>query len=143
MGEVIAIFRKGKKYSPMIPLEAAEMIAGRGVRGGRSGRPGGKRQVLVMPVEVLESFGLAPGDVRENLTTRGLDVMALRPGDRLAIGGVLLEATVECEPCQFIESIRPGLQAAMAGQRGMLFRVLEGGAIRVGDAIRVVEAVRS
>jgi MOSC domain-containing protein YiiM len=129
MGQVIAIFKKGKKGAPMIPLETAEVIAGRGIRGSRGGRPNGKRQVLIMPAELLDTFGLSPGAVRENITTRGVDVMALRPGDGLHIGEVVLEAMGDCKPCEFIEGIRPGLQAEMLGHRGMLFRVVEGGEI--------------
>jgi MOSC domain-containing protein YiiM len=139
MSQIVAIQRKSKKNAPMIPLEDAILVAGIGVKGGRNGRPGGKRQVLIVPIEVLEAFSLNVGDLREQITTRGFDAMALRVKDRIRIGDAILEATGECEPCEQIEAIRPGLQAALAHQRGMLFRVIEGGTIRVGDEISVVE----
>jgi MOSC domain-containing protein YiiM len=141
VAEIIAIQVKGPKGTPMRPREEAEAIVGRGLRGNRGGRPGGKRQVLVMAVELIEKFDLEVGQVREQITTRGLDVMGLRKGDRLHIGDVILEATVECEPCEQIEAIRSGLQEAMEHQRGMLFRVIEGGMVHVGDRVEVVEKV--
>lgn len=139
MAEIIALQVKGPKGTLLRPRDESEVIVGRGLRGNRGGRPGGKRQVLVMPIELIEKFDLSIGQVKEQITTRGLDAMALRTGDRLHIGDVVLEATGECEPCEQIEAIRPGLRAAMDHQRGMLFRVLEGGIIRVGDTIEVVE----
>jgi MOSC domain-containing protein YiiM len=138
MGKIIAIQVKGPKGTPMRPREEAEVVVGRGLRGNRGGRPGGKRQVLVMPVELIEKFDLEVGQVREQITTRGLDAMALRIGDRLHIGDVILEATGECEPCEQIEAMRPGLRDAMEHQRGMLFRVIEGGMVRVGDTVEVM-----
>jgi len=139
MGEIVAIQLKGKKRGPMKPLTEAEAVPGIGLRSGRNGRPGGKRQVLVIPIELLEAFDLEPGQVREQITTRAIDVMSLTKGDRLHIGSVILEATGECTPCEMLEDIRPGLKDAMNGQRGMLFRVLAGGYIRVGDIIELAE----
>lgn len=143
MAQIIAIQRKGKKHTPMIPLEEALLVAGVGVKGSRNGRPNGKRQVLMMPVEILEAYDLEIGQLREQITTRGFDAMALRPNDRIRIGDAILEATGECEPCQMVEDIRPGLQAALDHKRGMLFRVIEGGAINIGDEIVMVAEAQS
>jgi len=54
------------------------------------------------------------------------------------VGRALLEVTLDCAPCEFIEGKRPGLRAVMEGKRGTLFKVIEGGTINVGDAINVV-----
>lgn len=144
MGEIIAIQRKGKKRAPMIPMESATLVAGIGVKGGRNGRPGGKRQVLMMPVEIIEAYNLEIGQLREQITTRGFDVMALQKKDRVRIGDVILEATGECEPCEMVDDIRPGLRAELDHKRGMLFRIIEGGEIKIGDAVEVMvgEGVR-
>ena len=138
MGEVIALHVGKGSRIPMKPVDAAEIVTDYGVDGDRKAKAGSKRQVLVMPAEVLDSLELTPGTVRENITTRGFDVMGLPRGARVRIGGALLEATVECAPCGLMDDIRPGLQAELRGQRGMLFRVLEGGAVQVGDAIEQV-----
>jgi len=81
--------------------------------------------------------------VKENITTRGLDVRALRPGRRLRIGQALVEITVPCEPCRRMEEIRAGLEKEIRGRRGMLCRVVEGGRIRVGDRIEPLEYERT
>jgi len=138
MPHVIALFKKGKKNTPMIPLDSAALIAGRGVSGSRGGRPNGKRQVLVMPVEILDEFGLEPGILREQITTRGIDVMALDRGDQLAIGDALLEATGCCKPCEYVDGLRSGLREEMEDCRGMLFRVLKDGDIQRGDVVAAV-----
>jgi len=120
---------------PMYPAEEIEAVANRGLSGCAHAQPGGLRQVLLMDLETLKALQLAPGDVKENITTRGFDVRSLRPGQHLRIGQALLEVTVPCEPCKRMEEIRAGLEKELRGRRGMLCRVLEGGRIRTGDPI--------
>ena len=86
-------------------------------------------------------FELAPGIVRENVTTEGLDVNGLAIGQRLQIGGVELQVSAVCDPCEQIEALRPGLQAAMQGRRGMLCKVVRGGLLKRGDKIVVTRMV--
>ncbi len=102
------------------------------------GRPGGKRQVLLMDRETLEALKLPAGIVRENITTEGLNVNGLETDQRLCIGEAQLEVTMPCTPCSLMEKIRPGLRKEIRGRRGMLCRVVRGGTIRRGDAIRIV-----
>jgi len=70
----------------------------------------------------------------------GLNVADLKLGQRLAIGGVVLEVTVPCEPCHQMDEIRMGLQDALKDRRGVLCRVIEGGRISRGDEIEIREA---
>jgi MOSC domain-containing protein YiiM len=88
-----------------------------------------------MAEENCDAFGLTPGEVRENIVTRGIDLQALPSGTLLEIGHAVFEITKDCEPCIFIERLRPGLQAQMERRRGMLARVLRSGEIQVGDEI--------
>jgi MOSC domain-containing protein YiiM len=110
-----------------------------GLEGCAHARPQGKRQVLLVDRETLDIFELAPGIVRENVTTEGLDVNGLAIGQRLQIGEVELRVSAVCDPCEQIEALRPGLQAAMQGRRGMLCKVVRGGLLRPGDEIVVME----
>ena len=91
-----------------------------------------------MDIETLQKLGIAPGAVKENVTTRGLDFRRLGPGQHLRIGGSLLEITVPCDPCSRMDEIRQGLQEELRGQRGWLCRVVKGGIIRRGDQIEVL-----
>jgi len=118
--------------------EVAEALAveGKGLEGDASfGRA--TRQVLMMEAETLERFGLSPGTARENLLVRGLPLKSLPLGGRIAAGETLLEITGDCTPCSFMDDLRPGLQEAIRGERGVLARVVTGGRIRVGDPVEL------
>jgi MOSC domain-containing protein YiiM len=121
----------------MEELSSALMIENAGLDGCAHARPNGKRQVLLVDVETLRKFALAPGIIRENITTEGLDVNALPEGQKLSVGEVELVVSLVCEPCEQIEALRAGLQEEMVGQRGMLCRVVRGGTVKVGDEIQV------
>jgi MOSC domain-containing protein YiiM len=92
----------------------------------------------LMDRETLDKLGLAPGIVKENITTQGLDFQSLGTGNILRIGSCVLEITGPCDPCARMDEIRMGLQEELRGQRGWLCRVQESGIIRSGDRIDVV-----
>lgn len=139
MAHVIAIHRSAEHRAPMEKLDSVRIIEDYGLEGDRQARKGRRGQVLLMPGEVLESLDVQPGQVRENLTTQGIDVMTIPLGARLKVGEALLEITKPATPCDHMDAVRPGLQQELAGQRGMLARVLEGGQVRKGDAIEVLD----
>ena len=141
MARVIHLFRAPKRRAPMEELPEARAVEDVGLEGCAHARPQGKRQVLLMDRESLDVFELAPGIVRENVTTEGLEVNALAIGQRLQVGEVELQVSAVCDPCEQIEALRPGLQAEMQGRRGMLCKVVRGGTLRRGDEIVVIQVV--
>ena len=141
MAHVSNLFIAVEHRKPMKSVDQAAAVANRGFEGCIHGRHGSKRQVLLVDTETLAEFGLEPGIVRENITTVGLNVADLKLGQRLAIGGALLEVTIPCEPCHQMDEIRMGLQEALKDRRGVLCRVIEGGRISRGDEIEIREAV--
>lgn len=122
----------------MEQLAIANLLIDSGLEGCAHARPGGRRQVLLVDRETLEAMDLAPGVIRENITTEGINVNGLEPGQRLRVGLTLLEVTAVCTPCDQLEKIRPGLRREIYGRRGMLCKVIEGGTIRPGDSIERV-----
>jgi MOSC domain-containing protein YiiM len=84
----------------------------------------------------------------ENVTTRGLDLLALPKGTRLQLGETaLVEVTGLRNPCVQLDGVQPGLMAACLGRgpdgepvrkAGVMAVVLEGGDVRPGDDITVV-----
>src|SRR5271168_5377650 len=106
MAEVAHLFRCVAHRLPMHDVQEIEAVANRGLAGCSHARPGGLRQVLLMDAETLQEMQLRPGDLKENITTRGFDLRSLQPGQRLRIGEALLEVTVPCEPCKRMEAIR-------------------------------------
>lgn len=121
---------------PMVPVREAEAVLNLGLKGDRHAIADSARQVLLLEAETLDALGLHAGELKENITTRGIPLMSLKFKDRLAIGDTaVLEITKPCSPCSRMEEIRPGLIQELAGRRGILARVVEGGIIRPGDPI--------
>lgn len=129
-------------FEPMKDADSVEALTGFGIEGDRhaSEHPARRRrQVLLMDKETLDHFGLEQGQIRENITTEGIDLASLPKGQKLSLGDeVVLEITGDCEPCAFIERIRDGLRAEIEGRRGMLAYVANGGSLKVGDAVKPV-----
>jgi MOSC domain-containing protein YiiM len=92
-------------------------------------------------------FEVAPGQMGENVTTRGLDLLGLPTGARLRFGGgALIEITGLRNPCKQLEGIQAGLMVAtldrdedggLVRKAGVMAVVLEGGEVRPGDPIAV------
>jgi MOSC domain-containing protein YiiM len=110
------------------------------------------RQVHLIHEELHEElraagFAVDPGQMGENVTTRGLDLLGLPTGTRLLLGGsALVEVTGLRNPCVQLNGLQPGLMAATLGRdelggivrkTGVMGIVLADGAIRPGDPIRV------
>jgi len=134
---VVALHRSHANRAPLEPLMLAQVVESAGLEGDRHSKAGNRRALLLMDHEVLEQHGLVAGDVREQITVKGLDLPKLVFGARLAIGGAVLEVGAPCAPCQRMEELRPGLRRQLEGRRGRFVRVVRGGPIAVGDPITV------
>lgn len=143
MAVVAHLFQARKHGLPMEEVFVAQAEADLGFATCGHGRRGSKRQVLLVDHETLDAMNLAPGVIRENITTQGLNVNGLAVGERLRVGRALLEVSMVCTPCDQMEKVRPGLRRELYGRRGMLCRVIEGGIVQQGDAISRVAAVNS
>jgi len=120
------------------PVQEANVLSGLGLEGDRSAYEGSVRQVLFIDKETLDEFGLAPGQVKENITVAGLDLSQTKKGQVFSIGDeVTMEIVGGCDPCGKMDAIQPGLMDKIDGRRGMLATVINGGHIKVGDSVRV------
>jgi MOSC domain-containing protein YiiM len=163
---VLAVCLKKEPGLPKMPVEAVRLVENHGVEGDYHAgktirhrylarkdptRPN-NRQVLLVDAEIIdqvEKLGirLKPGELGENITLEGIDLMALAVGTRLQIGPALVELTEAREPCHQLDGIHPGLQDAVRtetkGQSqpraGMLGVVLTGGMVKPGDRVRVMD----
>lgn len=94
-----------------------------------------------------QHFVVAPGELGENITTRGIALLELPTGAKLRLGpDAILRVTGLRNPCIQLNDFQPGLMQAALGRdpEGRLIRkagimavVLEGGVVRPGDAIVV------
>ena len=123
----------------MEPLNSARVIQDFGLEADHHARAGSERQLLLIEEETLQALNLRIGEVRENLTTRGVVLTGLDNGSILRIGSeVRLRITKPCLPCSRMDEIRAGLQRELDGRRGVLARVESGGTVSVGDPIRIL-----
>jgi MOSC domain-containing protein YiiM len=110
------------------------------------------RQVHVLHEELFDElrargFDLQPGAIGENVTTRGLDLLALPQSARLRLGAeAVIEVTGLRNPCRQIDAFARGLTAAVLGRddegrlvrkAGVMAIVIAGGDVKAGDAITV------
>ncbi|MEP7100148.1 MAG: MOSC domain-containing protein [Burkholderiales bacterium] len=110
------------------------------------------RQVHLIHAELFDElrtdgFEIGPGQIGENVTTRGIALLALPRGTRLQFGAsAIVELTGLRNPCAQLDRFRPGLMAATLGRApdgalvrkaGVMGIVLAGGELRAGDEIRI------
>lgn len=147
------------------PCDRLTLVTGRGVAGDahvgetvqhlsrvrRDPTQPNLRQVHLIHAELFDElaakgFVVAPGDLGENLTTQGVDLLALPTDTLLRIGEAVIRLTGLRNPCAQIEAFQPGLLAEMVATRpdgslqrkcGVMGVVERGGTIRTGEGIEV------
>jgi MOSC domain-containing protein YiiM len=165
-GSVIAVARDGRHHFTKPPALWITLLAGLGVEGdahcgatvkhrsrvARDPSQPNLRQVHLIHAELhdelaAQGFRLAPGEMGENVTTRGIDLLGLPVGARLHLGAqAVVEITGLRNPCSQLDKFQPGLMAATLGRdaagglirkAGVMGVVIAGGDLRPGDSIGV------
>lgn len=165
-GQVAAVSRSARHTFSKAPALSIRLLAGHGVEGdahagasvkhrsrvARDPTQPNLRQVHLIHAELhaalnARGFDVGPGDMGENLTTRGLDLLALPRGARLQLGeSAVIEVTGLRNPCIQLDRFQDGLTQAVLerGPDGALVRkagimgvVIASGDVRPGDAIAV------
>lgn len=164
-GRVEAVARDERHRFSKPVAEHITLIAGIGVEGdahagaavqhrSRVRRHAGEpnlRQVHLIPAELFDElrprYDLHPGDVGENVLTRGVDLLGLPAGARLHIGeGAMVEVMGLRNPCVQLDRFADGLMAAtldrdpdgeLVRKAGVMGVVVAGGTVRAGDSVRV------
>jgi len=109
------------------------------------------RQVHLMHSELFDQVKSAgmlvePGQMGENITTRGVDLLHLPRGTQLKIGNAVIELTGLRNPCKYLDQIAPGLMTACVAkhgdgtvfpQSGVMGIVVADGIIKAGDEIHI------
>lgn len=137
--------------APVEAVDAAEAVAGRGLRGDRYFEAAGTfsdsdrdapRDLTLIEAETLAAverdygIDLEPGVHRRNVTVRDVPLNHL-VGRRFRVGDAVCEGHELCEPCSYLERKleREGVREAMVHRGGLRCRIVEGGGIRVGDDV--------
>lgn len=166
---VLAVHAHAEHHFSKVPQPSIQLIEGLGVQGdahfgatvqhrsrvAKDPSQPNLRQVHLLPAELfdeLQALGLnvRPGDLGENITTRGVDLLQLSAGTRLLLGEqAVVEITGLRNPCGQIEKFQPGLLAAVLGrtEEGALVRkagvmgvVVAGGRVQPGDPVWLAHA---
>ncbi|HUQ13376.1 MAG TPA: MOSC domain-containing protein [Novosphingobium sp.] len=165
-GTVIALARDDLHRVSKQPVERVRLLAGLGVEGDahagltmqhrsrwvKQRTVPNLRQVHLIHAELFEElaakgFDIAPAEMGENVTTRGIDLLGLSAGTRLRLGDdAVIELTGLRNPCFKLDGIAPGLMRAVlekgpgktiVRKAGVMAMVIESGNVSVGDAIRI------
>jgi len=163
---VLAVHRSSSHSFSKFAEEAITLVAGVGVEGdahagrtvkhrsrvARDPQAPNLRQVHLLHAELFDElvgrdFAVFPGDMGENVTTAGVDLLALPTGTRLRLGAsAVVQLTGLRNPCAQIDRFQPGLTAAvldrdasgeLVRKAGVMGVVLTGGEVRPGDPIEV------
>lgn len=162
---VTAVHCEARHRFSKTPCEVITVLAGLGVEGdAHSGKTvqhrsrvaidpaqPNLRQVHLIHTELFDEmaahgFTLKPGDLGENITTSGIDLLGLGRGARLAIGtSAVLKVTGLRNPCGQIEAFAPGLLKHVAvktsqgivRKTGIMTIALASGYVRAGDPITI------
>ena len=167
MGGTISAVSSNKTYSFSKPnRESITLLAGFGVEGDVHGGATVKhrfrmrkdpsqpnlRQVHLIHEELFENvrragFEVAAGELGENVTTRGVDLLTLPRGTRLRLGETaVVEVTGLRNPCAQIDGFRKGLMKQVVDRdengrprflSGIMGVVVTGGVVRPGDAVEI------
>ena len=145
MTRILGIAIRAGKRAPMQALEHASITPERGVANDFRGRPG-KRQVTLLS---LDDWQRACDAIERSLdwTTRRSNLLVEHMpwpalvGRRLKVGEAILEVCTEIDPCSRMDEAAQGLMEALVPdwRGGAGCRVIAGGAVRVGDAVTVLE----
>jgi MOSC domain-containing protein YiiM len=151
-GEVLSITIRPAHSKPTRKLESVKAEPGRGLVGDhRHAMADGSRdlppktEITFIEAEAIEAatreYGvrLSEEETRRNIVTRGVPLNHLVDVE-FTVGDVRCKGVKLCEPCDYLEALleRPNFKKSLLHRGGLRAQILEGGEIRVGDAIAAV-----
>lgn len=142
VGTVTGILTAPRAEAPLVRVDAAVALPGRGLDGDRYAKgdgtfsgPGRGYELTLIEAEVLDEIQLSWEDARRNIVTTGISLNAL-VGKRLHIGPVECVGRRLAEPCAHLEKLaRPGLLRPLVHRGGLRADILCSGTISIGDEI--------
>ena len=135
---VEAIHLGESKRAGLRAVDSVRAVAGKGLDSdrhfhARGAKPG--QALTLVEAEEVEAAGLAPGETRRQVTTRGVRLADL-VGRRFRVGEVECYGVELCEPCKHLESLtRPGIIRDLTHRAGINADILTDGTISVGDEV--------
>lgn len=169
MTNVVAVHRHGQHQFSKETIASIDLVEGYGVAGdahygvtvkhrsrvAKDPSQPNLRQVHLIHAELLDELSaqgmhVLPGQMGENITTRGIDLLGLSTGAWLSLGSsAIIQVTGLRNPCGQINNFKPGLLAAVLDRdansalirkAGIMAVVIRGGAVAPADAIAIIKA---
>ncbi len=146
MTSVLAVCTSEKKGMKKKPVDEVVIKEYYGVVGDAHADCLTHRQVSLLAIESIDKmrskgFDLNPGDFAENITTEGIDLVSMPIGTRIKAGNeVVLEMTQIGKECHAACAIRKQVGDCIMPREGIFAKVIRGGHIKAGDAIKVAES---
>lgn len=153
-GIVSSIEIAAEEGGALVSLDSVKAVAGQGLEGDRnffdaSSNPAEEhnpdKEITLIEMECIEEFNrnyqmeYTSADIRRNIATRGIRLNDLN-GREFRIGEVRLKGHRLCEPCNYLAGrTTPKILEGLAHKAGLRAEILEGGIIRVGDTIELIE----
>jgi len=148
MAEIVAVCISMEKGTRKDPVDSIVLKRGQGVVGDAHADGDTHRQVSLLAVESVEKMAKAglrvgPGDFAENITTRGISLVSLPKGTKLAVGEeAILEVSQIGKECHTPCAIFRQVGWCIMPREGIFAKVVAGGLVRPGDRIRIEEQSR-
>ncbi len=145
-GRVVAVSISDKQGVKKNPIDQGQLLDNYGLQGDVHAGPW-HRQVSLLAQESIDKMRskgleLSPGDFAENITTSGIDLLALPIGSRLRIGSTaILEVTQHGKECHHHCAIYRQVGDCVMPREGIFVRVLKGGPVKAGDEIEPVKLI--
>jgi len=142
MGKIVAVCTSRKKGTVKKPVESVTVREDYGFSGDAHADFQTHRQVSLLAVESIDKmrnkgFELNFGDFAENITTEGIELVALPVGTRLLAGDeVVLEMSQIGKECHAACAIRQQVGDCIMPREGIFAKVIRGGTLKPGDNIR-------
>jgi len=143
MGSVVAVNISENKGTVKTTVPVITLQENYGVVGDAHADSTWHRQVSLLAMESVDKMQgkglvLKPGDFAENITTRDIDLCAIPVGTKMEIGETLVEMTQLGKECHTGCAIRELVGDCIFPREGIFVKVLKGGAIKAGDAIKLL-----
>lgn len=151
MGKIVSVNISRAKGTPKSPVDEIELVPDMGVRGDAHAGPGDRQVSLLMEESIdkarralagkeecraAKGVELGPGAFAENITTSGIDLLTLRPGDEVVLqGGARIRITRIGKECHTRCAIYYKTGDCIMPAEGVFGEVIGGGWARPGDGI--------
>lgn len=143
-GTIVAVCTSHQKGTQKVNVGSVTLIADHGIQGDAHAGPW-HRQVSLLADESIEQMrkkglDLSSGDFGENIVTRGINLLDLGKGSLLQLGDtVMVEVTQIGKTCHQRCAIYYQAGDCIMPREGVFVKILEGGTLSVGDAIKVIK----